>query len=62
MNGRRLYRKVERMSLDELQHERELLGPFIRDVIARKQARIGEISKEIERRESIDDESGIAVK
>ena len=45
-----LYRNVRRMSLEELKHEQELLGPFIRDVVAAKQARMREISKEIERR------------
>lgn len=52
MNGRRLYRKVERMSLDELRHERELLGPLIRDVVAAKQARMRALSRELERREA----------
>jgi hypothetical protein len=38
------------MSLEQLQHERVVLGPLIRDVIAKKQARILDISSEIERR------------
>ena len=45
-----LYRNVRRMTLGELRHEQELLGPFIRDVVAAKQARMREIAKEIERR------------
>ena len=45
-----LYRNVRRMTLAELEHEQELLGPFIRDVVAAKQARMREISREIERR------------
>lgn len=45
-----LYRNVRRMTLGELEHEQELLGPFIRDVVAAKQARISAISEEIERR------------
>jgi len=43
--------KVERMSLDELRHERDLLGPLIRDMVAAKQARLRAISREIVRRE-----------
>jgi len=39
------------MTLEELRRERELLGPLIRDVVATKQARMREISGEIERRE-----------
>jgi hypothetical protein len=49
-----LYRNVRRMTLDELKHEQELLGPFIRDVVAAKQARRREVSEEIERRSSRD--------
>ena len=49
-----LYRIVRRMSLEELEHEQELLGPLIRDVVAAKQARTREISEEIERRSSRD--------
>ena len=45
-----MYRNVRRMTLAELRHEQELLGPFIRDVVAAKQARMREISREIERR------------
>ena len=51
MRRGRLYRKVSRMTLEELRRERELLGPLIRDVVATKQARMREISGEIERRE-----------
>jgi len=51
MEGPKLYRKVERMSLDELRHERDLLGPLIRDMVAAKQARLRAISREIVRRE-----------
>ena len=45
-----MYRNVRRMTLRELRREQELLGPYIRDVVAAKQARMREISKEIERR------------
>ena len=49
--GRKVYGDVRRMTLPDLRRELEILGPFIRDVVAAKQARIGEISREIERRE-----------
>jgi len=50
MRRRQVYRNVRRMTLEELRQEKELLGPLIRDVIASKQARIVQISEEIERR------------
>ena len=62
MDSRKLYRKVERMSLDELRHERDLLGPLIRDMVAAKQARLRAISREIERREGQKAESEICGK
>ena len=62
MDSRKLYRRVERMSLDELRHERDLLGPLIRDMVAAKQARLRAISREIERREAENAESAICGK
>ncbi len=50
MLKRKVYRAVERMSLDSLLRERDLLQPLIRDVIASKRARIDELSAEIKRR------------
>jgi len=50
------------MTLEELRRERDLLGPLIRDIITRKQARIRAISEEIERREQEMDGARIDVK
>ena len=56
---RQVYRNVQRMTLEELRRERELLGPLIRDVIASKRARIVQISEEIERRSGRNGADGI---
>ncbi len=50
MLKQKLYRTVDRMTLDALLRERDLLQPLIRDVIASKRARIDELSAEIARR------------
>ena len=50
MGSTDIYRDVRRMSEDELKLERDLLGPLIRDIVSSKQARLREISHEIERR------------
>ena len=57
MDGPTLYRKVERMTLEELRHEQDLLEPLIRDMVAAKQARMRAISREIGRREALNAET-----
>ncbi len=47
-----LYRDVRTMSLHSLQRERDLIRPFIRDLVSRKLERIDEINREIARRGS----------
>lgn len=46
-----LYRDVKRMAAEDLERERALLGPLIRDIVNAKQVRLREISSEIERRQ-----------
>ena len=45
-----MYRKVERMTVEEMERERSLIEPFIRDVLTCKQERKRELSLEISRR------------
>ncbi len=47
---RNLNRVVEQMTLAELEHELEILGPLIRDMVAEKKRRKYWIRKEIQLR------------
>jgi len=54
-----MVRSVKRMTLAELRHELDLIPVWIRDVTSPKQARIREVSEEIERRSRRDAKKGI---
>ena len=62
MAARVMARKVGEMTVEELRREQDVISVWIRDVNAPKQARIRELSAEIERREQEMGESRTACK